>query len=66
VCDEVCEVMANVFGLSVSREVDEKSGNAHDTVALRCAAMPTRWMPSVAPEALFLHWWVRCVSFIQA
>jgi hypothetical protein len=66
VCNEVCEVMANVFGLSVSREVAEKSGNACDMVALQCVATPTRWMPSAAPEALFLHQWVRCVSLSEA
>jgi hypothetical protein len=54
-------VTTDVFGLSVTREVAEESGNARVTVALRCAVAPTRWMPSVAPEALSFLRWVRCV-----
>jgi hypothetical protein len=35
--------MVDALGLSVTREV---------TAALRCAAVPMRWMSSMAPEAL--------------
>jgi hypothetical protein len=65
-CDEVRVVTANALGLLVTCEVARKFVNARAMAALRCAATPTRWMSSVAPEALFFLRWLRCVSLSEA
>jgi hypothetical protein len=65
VCSEVHVVTTDIFGLSVTHEVAEKSKNTRVMVALWCAAALTRWMPSVAPKALSFLRWVRCMSLSE-